>query len=249
MLIFDVIVYQPIYGEDHLAAMKSCTGRDPASLHPCAVAALAQTFPKFSPSMEKNEHIVIDATGHILGCLTCFVAKQLLENVKVTVVCAENVIAPHTMKEMEKKYQGFLNKRCATNPRRGPFHPRLPSTYLRRIVRSMIPYKKYKGRIAMQRLVIHDGIPQELINVPRFKVQEALYEYHSKPNSKFTLLGELLHKFSWKHRDMTKKVTEEAREIEKALKDEEARKAEAIEKIKQTDDFKRAVMQKLKSMA
>jgi large subunit ribosomal protein L13Ae len=199
--------------------------------------------------MEKNEHIVIDATGHILGCLSCFVAKQLLENVKVTVVCAENTIAPRSQKEMEKKYESFLNKRCITNPRRGPFHPRQPSMYLRRIIRSMLPYKKYKGRSAMDRLTVHDGLPGELINVPRFKIQEGLYAYHSKPNSKFTTLGEVLHKFGWKHCEAIKKAAEEARAAEKELQKEIRRREDAVEELKQRKEFKDEVRRRLQAMA
>lgn len=52
------------------------------------------------------------------------------------------------------KFLQFLNKRTATNPKKGPVHYRAPSRMLWRTVRGMLPHKTARGAAALQRIKV-----------------------------------------------------------------------------------------------
>ena len=52
------------------------------------------------------------------------------------------------------KFLQFLNKRTATNPKKGPIHYRAPSRMLWRTIRGMLPHKTARGAAALQRLKV-----------------------------------------------------------------------------------------------
>lgn len=54
----------------------------------------------------------------------------------------------------KNKFMAFLNKRCNTNPKLGPFHYRSPSMIVWRAVRGMLPHKSVRGQIALNRLKV-----------------------------------------------------------------------------------------------
>eukprot|EP00695_Tsukubamonas_globosa_P003661 TRINITY_DN75_c0_g1_i4.p1 TRINITY_DN75_c0_g1~~TRINITY_DN75_c0_g1_i4.p1 ORF type:complete len:138 (+),score=51.96 TRINITY_DN75_c0_g1_i4:74-487(+) len=103
--------------------------------------------------------VVIDARAHLMGRLASIVAKQLLSGQKIVVVRAEQINISGSLIRNKLKYMAFLNKRMNTNPRRGPFHHRAPSKMFLRAVRGMISYKSPRGRAALARLKVFEGVP------------------------------------------------------------------------------------------
>lgn len=199
--------------------------------------------------MEKNEHIIIDAANHSLKKLSKFVAKKLLCGTKVTVVCCDEIILPHTMKEEVEKFKSFLNKRNIVNPRKGHKHHRQPSMRFWRIVRSMIPYKKVKGKRALNKLTVHDGIPREFEGVQRYKLPYSLFKYTVVEGRAHTTLGDVLVNFGWKHYKLVKELTQSVRNNE--LKALEAAKiaTSKVEEVKNTEEFKNEVSKRLEAYA
>ena len=47
------------------------------------------------------------------------------------------------------------------NPKHGPFHPRRPDTYVEKMVRGMLPYKKPKGNAAKKLLRVYISVPDK----------------------------------------------------------------------------------------
>lgn len=72
------------------------------------------------------------------------------------------------------KYMDFLRKRMNTNPARGPYHFRAPSKIFWRAVRGMLPHKLHRGREALDRLKVFEGIPPPYDKVKRLVVPAAL---------------------------------------------------------------------------
>lgn len=199
--------------------------------------------------MEKREHIVIDATGHVAGKLAAKVAKRLLEGSRVTVVCAEETVFAGSLEKSVEKFKDYLHKRCVVNPRRGPFHLREPRMHLQKMVRRMMLYKTYRGREALKRLVVYEGIPRELENQERVKVGSALFKYtvNTSKNSRSVKLGTLLSMFGWKHGEITKRLTDELRERER----DTLRKKEdsSAERLRETKEFQDEVSRRLALLA
>lgn len=61
---------------------------------------------------------------------------------------------PNTDVRNKVKFFQFLNKRTATNPKKGPIHYRAPSRMLWRTIRGMLPHKTARGAAALQRLKV-----------------------------------------------------------------------------------------------
>jgi len=104
------------------------------------------------------KEIVIDAKDKIAGRLASFVAKELLKGNKVVVLNVEKAIISG---DKEDIIEEFKRRRERGDPYKGPFYPRYPDEIFRRMVRGMLPYKKYRGKIALKNLKVFYGMPNE----------------------------------------------------------------------------------------
>lgn len=105
-----------------------------------------------------TKQIVIDASNKIAGRLASFVAKELLKGNEVIIVNVEKAIISGDRDNIIKE---FKKRRERGDPYKGPFYPKYPDGIFRRMVRGMLPYKKYWGRNALKKLKIHYGLPEE----------------------------------------------------------------------------------------
>lgn len=158
--------------------------------------------------------IVIDAKGHLLGRLAARVAKEILQGQKVVIVRCEEINKSGSLYRNKVIYFRFLNKRTNSNPSRGPFHFRSPSMIFWRCVRGMVPHKLTKGKLAMARLKIFEGIPHPYDKMNRVVMPKALKYIQLKPHRKFCRLGDLASCVGWHHDDLIKRL--EAKRIVKA---------------------------------
>ncbi len=124
-----------------------------------------------------DEYRVIDASGHILGRLSSYIAKRLLEGEKIVVVNAEKAIITGNPENVFERYKEKYDR---GSKEKGPYFPRHPEKIFKRTVRGMIPWKTKRGREAFRRLRVFIGIPDELKGREFERVEEALYERVSK---------------------------------------------------------------------
>ncbi|MHA1804167.1 MAG: 50S ribosomal protein L13 [Promethearchaeota archaeon] len=107
------------------------------------------------------EYILLDAKDKILGRFCSQVAKKLLLGQHVVVINAKDAIISGNKRAIHEKYLARLKIRTATNPRRGPFHKRRPDTFMRRVIKQMLPRKKLRGKEALTRVHVYIGdIPE-----------------------------------------------------------------------------------------
>lgn len=114
--------------------------------------------------------VVIDATGHIIGRLSSFVAKRLLNGEEVHIVNAENAIITG---DSDSIFQEYKEMRDIGSQRKGPFYPRMPDRILKRTIRGMIPYQKPRGRKAFKRLRVYIGVPTEFEKEKLERIEKA----------------------------------------------------------------------------
>ena len=109
--------------------------------------------------MSTQQHaFVIDATDARLGRMATHAAKAALEGKHVVIVnCEEAVITGRK----EDILNNYIQKREWGRPTKGPFWPRNPDRFVRRIVRGMLPYKTARGRDAYERVMCYAGVPKE----------------------------------------------------------------------------------------
>lgn len=145
--------------------------------------------------MSEEEITYIDGTGLVLGRLSSWIAKHLLSGEKIVVVNAENIIISGRKKHLIADRLQKRARATHTNPRRGPHYPRFPDRILRRTVRGMLPWKKYRGRRAFDNLSAHIEIPDELADKELTTVPEA----QRKLTNDYMTIGELSRAIGWQH--------------------------------------------------
>ncbi|MFX1571144.1 MAG: 50S ribosomal protein L13 [Promethearchaeota archaeon] len=104
---------------------------------------------------------LIDATNKILGRFCSQIAKKALLGKYIVIINAKEAIISGTKSNIHEKYLAKLNIKTATNPRRGPFHERRPDTFMRRVIKQMLPRKKLRGKEALKRIHVYiSDIPE-----------------------------------------------------------------------------------------
>jgi len=103
--------------------------------------------------------IIIDAQDQIAGRIAAFAAKQTLLGNEVEIYNAEKAVITGNRKMVfahwqRKNEMGVWSK--------GPFIPKVPDRFMRRIVRGMIPYKTARGFSAYKRVMCYKGMPPGL---------------------------------------------------------------------------------------
>jgi large subunit ribosomal protein L13 len=102
------------------------------------------------------------------------IAKKLLEGYSVHVVNAEKARISGDKHSFIREYVKFLEVKSVRNPKHTPKHPRNPATYVRSVVKGMLPMDKPKGMEAFRRLRVYIGHPGGLKAQPiRFEESDA----------------------------------------------------------------------------
>lgn len=160
-----------------------------------------------------EREIIIDGRGHMMGRLASLVAKQILRGQKVVVVRCEGINISGSLFRKKLEFKEYLNKANNTNPRRNYHHFRSPSRIFWKTVRGMTPHKEARGKAALQRLKVFEGIPYPYDQRKRMVVPQALRVLRLAPMSDYTVLGELSSHVGW-----TRKAVVEALEAKRKVK-------------------------------
>jgi len=152
--------------------------------------------------------VVIDGKGHLLGRLASTVAKQLLNGQKIVVVRCEALNISGEFFRAKLKYHAYLRKATRFNKTHGPFHFRAPSRIFYKAVRGMIAHKTARGKAALDRLKVFEGIPPPYDTKKRMVVPQALRVLRLKPGRKYCTVGRLSTEFGWSYGDVVSRLEE-----------------------------------------
>ncbi len=107
--------------------------------------------------------MIVDAEGLVLGRVCSFVAKQALLGENVIVINAEKAMLSGRKEMILQKELRWLEIQNIGSPLKGPNHEKRPDKYVRRAIRGMLPWHKYRGRDAFSRVMVYMGVPTEEI--------------------------------------------------------------------------------------
>ncbi len=148
------------------------------------------------------EYQLYDATNKILGRFCSQIAKRVLLGEYIVIINAKNAIISGTKRDIHEKYLAKLNISTATNPRKGPFHERRPDTFMRRVIKQMLPRKKLRGKEALKRVNVYiTDIPERFKSRYQKLVPTEIYNADKKRLSyynKFITLDNLCQRIGWK---------------------------------------------------
>ena len=105
------------------------------------------------------EEINIDGKNCILGRLGSYVAKQALLGKTINVFNCENIIISGDPKNAKARYKHTLSEKG--QPTKGPYVPRLPDRFVRKVIKRMLPHKKPRGKEALKRIMCYISIPEK----------------------------------------------------------------------------------------
>ena len=148
------------------------------------------------------EYQLYDATNKILGRFCSQIAKRALLGEYIVIINAKDAIISGTKRDIHEKYLAKLNISTATNPRKGPFHERRPDTFMRRVIKQMLPRKKLRGKEALKRVNVYiTDIPERFKSKYQKLVPTEIYNADKKRLSyynKFITLDNLCQRIGWK---------------------------------------------------
>lgn len=97
------------------------------------------------------------------------------------------------------KFLSFLRKRCNVNPARGPFHFRAPSRMFWKAVRGMVPHKSRRGKLALARLKVFEGVPPPYDKQKRVCVPSAMKILCLRSDRRYCQVGRVASEVGWKY--------------------------------------------------
>lgn len=135
-----------------------------------------------------KQPVIIDASNLILGRVASFAAKRALQGEEVVVFNAENAVISGTKANIVEEAKRRLKTRTLASQYKAPTHPRRPDTYVRRVIRGMLPRRKPKGSAALKRIRVYIGTPEEFRDKSTVKIPNA---DASKLPCSYVTVGEL----------------------------------------------------------
>ncbi|MCL4322880.1 MAG: 50S ribosomal protein L13 [Candidatus Thermoplasmatota archaeon] len=103
--------------------------------------------------------IYVDANNLVYGRLSTIMAKKLLAGESVVIVNAANVAVTGGRDAVLGKFRA---RRDIGSVRKGPYYPRNPKAILKRSIGDMLPKDKARGKEALKRCIVYDGVPADL---------------------------------------------------------------------------------------
>jgi len=114
---------------------------------------------------------VVDGSGLVFGRMATAVAKQLLGGEHVYIINAEDIVISGSKKVIIDKYHRRRQLKNKADPEKSPHYPRVPYMLVKRMIRSMLPWKKARGKAAYKRLRVFGKNSENL--KPNYEIKEA----------------------------------------------------------------------------
>lgn len=127
--------------------------------------------------------MIIDAKDSIMGRVATYAAKQALLGQEVIIINVEQAVISGSKENIFAKYKWRDN---LGEPFKGPFMPKIPMKFFKRVIRGMLSYKKEKGKLAFKRIKCYPGNP---MNVQGISLEKAKYTKLKKGS--YITVGEL----------------------------------------------------------
>ena len=152
------------------------------------------------------DYQLLDATDKILGRFCSQVAKKALLGEYIVIINAQNAIISGTKRDIHEKFLAKLNISTATNPLRGPFHERRPDTFMRRVIKQMLPRKKVRGKEALKRVHVYiSDIPERFKTRYQNLIPSEVYNAEKKRlfyYNRYITLENLCTRIGWNKKEI-----------------------------------------------
>ncbi len=131
--------------------------------------------------------LVLNAQNAIVGRLASYAAKQALLGYQVSIVNVEHAVFTGRKQFLIQKYLHARDGRGS--PFKGPFVPRGPDRFVRRIIRGMLAYTNPRGKEAFKNIMCYRGVPEGFKNKELITVESV--DKKRSQSKGFVSVGEL----------------------------------------------------------
>lgn len=139
----------------------------------------------------KSTTTFVNADGLIVGRMSSYVAKRLINGEQVIILNAEKAVFSGKKKSKIAEAKEFLEVGA---PERGPFHYRRPDRMVKKTIRGMLPFKQPKGKAAFKLLKVYMGVPLEYKDKKAITFEDA---QSSKIKGPYFALSEVAKEIGW----------------------------------------------------
>ena len=130
--------------------------------------------------------MIIDAKDLIMGRIASYCAKQALLGNDIIVINVDKAVVSGSKVDVLAKYKW---KNDLGEPFKGPFFPKTPMKFFKRVIRGMLSYKKGRGKEAFKRIKCYPGNPSNVNGITFPKLS-----YTKLNKAKYTTVGDLRKK-------------------------------------------------------
>ncbi|MFH0715047.1 MAG: 50S ribosomal protein L13 [Candidatus Diapherotrites archaeon] len=106
--------------------------------------------------------ILVDASDAKMGRMASEVAKRLLKGESIAIVNCEKAVVSGNKENILHRFQVRVDRHAKGNPMKGPKYSRMPDRIVKYSIRTMMPFRRERGRQALKRLRVYVGIPNQL---------------------------------------------------------------------------------------
>jgi len=115
--------------------------------------------------------IFLNAENAIMGRIASYAAKQALLGKEVRILNCEKAVISGSKAVVFERYHHLIKE--TGQPRTGPYIPRVPEMFFKRMIRGMVPHKRGRGVDAFHRIMCYPGIPTKFKDQKIEKVEFA----------------------------------------------------------------------------
>lgn len=120
----------------------------------------------------KDQTLIIDAEGIVLGRLASFAAKKALEGHTVIVVNTDKTIITGNRADIIEGYSQIRNK-GRSHSLKGPHIETSPFKIVKRCIRGMLPNHRWGiGKEALEKIKCYNNLPEEFKQKPLVKLSQ-----------------------------------------------------------------------------
>ncbi|MEM4367270.1 MAG: 50S ribosomal protein L13 [Candidatus Anstonellales archaeon] len=136
---------------------------------------------------------IYDCEGLILGRAATQIAKEIIKGEEVAVVNCEKMLISNP-EFAEKRYKQKRSLQYKADPEKSPKYPKIPHLFVKKSISGMVPRKKMKGRNALKKLMVYEGVPEEFKGKEMLSIEAAKVK---NEDVKYITVYELCKKLGW----------------------------------------------------
>lgn len=121
---------------------------------------------------EFKPDLIIDASGSVLGRLCSYSAKQAILGKSIAIINCDDIQIFGNYNDIINKYLSAARK--GGSAIRGPFVSKVPFMIVKRTIRGMLPYRKERGKNALDNVRCYNNSPREFEKLKAIKPKQSL---------------------------------------------------------------------------